>query len=80
MTVFTITSRAASALLCATVALTLAACGQAEEETTYEVEAEDLSGGELQVADPAPEAVPATIPQTQMTNAPPQEAAPTPEE
>lgn len=80
MNLRTINSRAAGALFCATAALTLAACGQAEEEATYEVDAEDLSGGELQVADPDPDAVPVEVPETEMTNAPPQEGEPTAEE
>ena len=73
----TICSRTAGALVCATAALTLVACGQAEEETTYAVDAVDESGGELQVADPDPDTVPVGIPKTEMTNAPPQEGEPT---
>lgn len=80
MKAFTINSRAAGALVGAVAALTLAACDQAEEETSYEVDAVDLSGGELQVSDPEPEAVPVTVPQTEMTNAPPPEGEPTPAE
>jgi len=33
-----------------------------------------------QVADPDPDAVPVDVPETEMTNAPPQEGEPTPEE
>lgn len=49
-------------------ALALAACG-AEEDVTYETDTEDLSGGELQVADPDAEGVEVELPQTEMTNA-----------
>lgn len=49
-------------------ALALVACGEAEE-TTYEADAEDLSGGELQVADPDAEGVEVDLPETEMTNA-----------
>lgn len=80
MTLRTINSRAAGVLFCATAALALVACGETEEETTYEVDAEDLSGGELQVADPDPDAVAVDVPETEMTNAPPQEGEPTPAE
>ncbi|MEL1252096.1 hypothetical protein [Aurantiacibacter gilvus] len=49
-------------------ALALVACAE-EEETTYEADTEDLSGGELQVADPAAEGVEVDLPETPMTNA-----------
>lgn len=55
-------------------ALALAACGSAEEEeVTYEAAVEDLSGGELIVVDPEEEGVPVTLPETPMTNVPPEE-------
>lgn len=57
-------------LVPAALALALAAC--AEEEPTYEADAEDLSGGELQVADPDAEGVPVDLPETEMTNVPPE--------
>lgn len=80
MAVRTINSRAAGALLCAAAALALAACDQAKDETTYEADAEDLGGGELQVADPDPDAVPVDVPETEMTNVPLQEGEPAPEQ
>ena len=80
MTLRTINARAAGALFYATAALALPACGETEEETTYEADAVDLSGGELQVADPDPDAVPVDLPETEMTNAPPQDGEPTAEE
>lgn len=61
------------AMAIAALALPLAACGGTEEETNYEVDAEDLSGSELQVADPDPDAVPVDLPETEMTNAPQEE-------
>lgn len=51
-------------------ALALAACADEAEETTYTTDTEDLSGGELQVADPDAEGVPVDLPETAMTNAP----------
>ena len=80
MAFLTVHSKSAAALFAAAAAFTLSACGQAEEESRYEADAEDLSGGDLQVADPDPDAVPVTVPKTEMTNAPPQEAEPTAEE
>ncbi len=53
----------------AALALSLAACGE-QEETTYEPDAVDLSGGELQMADPEAEGVPVDLPQAEMTNVP----------
>lgn len=50
--------------------LSLAACAQEEEEKTYEVGVEDVSGGELQVADPKPGEVEVNLPQTPMKNVP----------
>ncbi|MEX0341852.1 MAG: hypothetical protein AB3N06_04640 [Erythrobacter sp.] len=55
-------------------ALGLAACG-AQEDTTYAVDATDEGGGELIVAEPAPEAVPVDTPDTPMTNVPDEGAA-----
>ncbi|QIQ87234.1 hypothetical protein [Erythrobacter sp.] len=54
-------------------ALVLAACGGPEEEPAYEVDAEDLSGGELQVRTPKEGEVPVELPKTEMTNVPPEE-------
>lgn len=57
-------------------ALALAACGGAEEEDVdYEVEAQDLSGGELIARDPNEEAVPVDLPETEMTMASDEEIA-----
>ncbi|MEQ8411770.1 MAG: hypothetical protein RIB52_09465 [Erythrobacter sp.] len=47
-------------------ALALAACAE-EEEKTYEVDAEDLSGGELQVREVDPDEVPVDVPEVEMT-------------
>lgn len=55
----------------ATAALALAACSAETEETTYEVDAEDVGGGELQVADPQPGEVPVDLPETPMKNVDP---------
>jgi len=52
------------------LALVLCACGSAEDETTYEPAVEDLSGGELQMADPDAEGVPVDLPEAEMTNVP----------
>lgn len=57
-----------------TAALALSACGEAEE-TTYEVDATDESGGELIVTEEDPEAVEVDLPETEMTNVPPEEMA-----
>lgn len=57
----------------AAMLLSLAACGEAEE-TTIEPDVEDISGGELIVTDPTP-AVPVTLPETPMTNVPPESVA-----
>ena len=67
MTRFT-TIFAAKALLPLPAALlfALAACGEAEEPT-YETDVVDESGGELIVNEPDPNAVPVTIPETEMT-------------
>lgn len=56
-------------------ALALAACGEAEE-TTYEADAEDLSGGELIVTEEDPDAVPVDTPDTPMTPVPEEDAEP----
>ncbi|AOL24797.1 hypothetical protein Ga0102493_11667 [Erythrobacter litoralis] len=56
------------------LALALAACAGEEEERNYEVDAEDLSGGELQVREPDPNEVPVDVPEVEMTNVPPEEA------
>lgn len=65
-----------AALPAAAVLLALAACAPEAEEKTYEVDAEDVGGGELQVADPDPEAVPVELPETPMTNVPADAATP----
>ncbi len=57
----------------AAFAITLAACNAEEEETTYEPAVEDLSGGELQMADPDAEGVEVELPETEMTNVPPED-------
>lgn len=62
------------ALGAAGLALALAACAGEEDETTYEVDAEDLSGGELQVREPDPGAPEVDVPEVEMTNVPPEEA------
>lgn len=59
------------------LALTLAACGGAEEETTYEADVTDVSGGELIVTEETPGAVPVTLPETPMTPVPVEGAAST---
>ncbi len=68
-------SRKASALLpmAAALAFTLAAC-QAEE-TTYEADSEDMSGGELVVSEDNAEAVDVDLPETAMTPVAEDEAA-----
>lgn len=56
--------------------------GQEETEPAYEAGATDVSGGELIVRDPDPDAVPVNVPDTPMTEVPPDEqdagAAPAP--
>ena len=54
-------------------ALALAACSQTPEETSYETDTEDLSGGELIVTEQDPEAVPVDLPETEMTSVPDKE-------
>lgn len=56
-------------------ALALAACGAEPEEKSYEVDATDVAGGELQVTETDPGAVPVEVPETEMTNVPPDAAA-----
>lgn len=65
-----------AALPAAAMLLALAACAPEAEEKAYEVDAEDVGGGELQVADPDPEAVPVELPETPMTNVPAEAATP----
>ncbi len=59
-------------------ALALSACGGAadEETTTYETDTVDQSGGELEVVQPDPDAVPVELPETEMTNVPAGEGTP----
>ncbi|MBB3034090.1 hypothetical protein [Alteriqipengyuania lutimaris] len=66
------TVRFAAALSLA-AALGLAACSGEAEEETYEVDATDESGGELIVADEEAQGVPVDVPETEMTNVPPEE-------
>ncbi len=58
--------------LSAALLLSLAACGDAED-TTVEPDVEDVSGGELIVTEQTP-AVPVDLPETEMTNVPPETA------
>lgn len=53
-------------------AMALAACADTEE-TTYEVDATDVGGGELIVREEDPDAIPVELPETPMTNVPPGE-------
>lgn len=57
---------AAKAALPVVATLMLAACGT-KEETSYEVDTEDQSGGELIVSEVDPDAVPVDTPDTEMT-------------
>ena len=57
-------------------ALALAACAGEAEEPTYEVDAEDMSGGELIVTEEDAEAVPVDTPDTPMTPAAEETAEP----
>ena len=55
--------------LSAALALTLAACGQAEDEdVTVEPAVEDVGGGELIVTEDDPNVVDVTLPETPMVN------------
>lgn len=56
--------------LAAVAALAVAACNQADEDKTYEADVVDESGGELIITQPAPDAVPVDLPETEMTNVP----------
>ena len=61
----------AKTLLPAAAMLTLAACGgQDESQEPYEAGATDVSGGELIVSTPDPNAVPVRLPETPMTPVP----------
>jgi hypothetical protein len=68
MSAFTRSAFALSAL--AALALPLAACGGAEDDTEYQADVEDLSGGEIQLREPVPGEVPVELPKTEMTNVP----------
>jgi len=57
--------------LSAALILSLAACEQKPQETTYETDVEDVSGGELIVTEETP-AVPVDLPTTEMTPVPPE--------
>ncbi|UAB78689.1 hypothetical protein INR77_02865 [Erythrobacter sp. SCSIO 43205] len=50
--------------------LALSACAGESEETTYEVDAEDVGGGELQISEAQDDAVPVDLPETPMKNVP----------
>ncbi|MEE4289822.1 MAG: hypothetical protein V2J14_10665 [Erythrobacter sp.] len=65
---------ARAALALAAPVLMLAACAGEEEERNYEVDAEDLSGGELQVREVEEGEVPVDVPEVEMTNVPPEDA------
>ncbi|MEL7729671.1 hypothetical protein AAG612_09050 [Citromicrobium bathyomarinum] len=69
------TVRSISAAVAILAALSLAACNAESEDTTYEVDATDESGGELIVADEEANSVPVDVPETEMTNVPPEEMA-----
>lgn len=62
-----------SVLPAAALLLALAACAPEAEEKAYEVGAEDVGGGELQVSEADPDAVPVELPETPMTNVPAEE-------
>ena len=51
-------------------AMALAACGGAEEEATYEVDAVDKSGGEFTVREADEPGVEVDVPETEMTPVP----------
>ncbi|WP_394730495.1 hypothetical protein [Altererythrobacter sp. GH1-8] len=51
----------------------VAACNQAQEKS-YEADVEDVSGGELIVSEPDPDAVDVDLPETEMTNVPADES------
>ena len=71
----TLLQTASKAFLPLAGALALAACGGEAEETTYETDVVDESGGELIVADPdAPAVEDVDVPEAEMTNVPPGEA------
>lgn len=52
------------------IALVLTACASEPEEKEYGVGVEDVSGGELQVADPQPGEIEVDLPETPMKNVP----------
>jgi hypothetical protein len=62
-----------SIALPAAALLALAGCSEPAEEDTYAVDAEDVSGGELQVSDTGEDAVPVDVPEVEMTNVPPED-------
>ena len=71
----TLPKTASMSFLPLAAALALAACGGEAEETTYETDVVDESGGELIVTDPdAPAIEDVELPETEMTNVPPGEA------
>lgn len=71
-------TKAAGAIVLAG-ALALGACGKSEKPT-YEADAVDQSGGQLQVTDELSDAVPVTVPETAMTPAPADTASAAPAE
>lgn len=67
-------------LLPLAAAFALTACGGTEEETTYEADVEDVSGGELIVSEPDPNAVQVDTPDIAMTPVPVETPSATPVE
>ncbi|PEQ14109.1 hypothetical protein B2G71_00335 [Novosphingobium sp. PC22D] len=70
--------RAAGALVLTAGLAGLAACGGSEEKG-YEADVVDQSGGDIIVNDVNPSDVPVDLPDTPMTNVPPEEGAPNPQ-
>lgn len=62
-------------LIPAIAALALAACGGDTEDRSYDTDVVDEGGGELIVSEPDPDAVPVDLPETPMTNVPPEGSA-----
>ncbi|WP_114522336.1 hypothetical protein [Altererythrobacter sp. ZODW24] len=63
---------APATLLTLAGALALSACGEAEEKS-YEADATDESGGDFIISEPDPAAVPVDLPETEMTEVPPED-------
>jgi len=64
-------AKAAKAAFPVIGALALTACGGEQQETTYDTNVADQSGGELIVTDPDANAVDVQLPETPMTPVPP---------